>query len=492
MAFSIEPVRTAPFSKELSVTENGAIAPWKYWAQTSPFSIALETEEETLNWQQLESRISQYADCLLRQGIASGDVITLVGKNQPETVLLYLAAQQLGAIAALTMPQPLDSLKGKLQTLYKPNQTRYVWLAKNEVELYSASELDELSCTLLRTTEVVTQSSSTTNLDGYCYENTASIVFTSGSTGVPKAVIHTHRQHFASAQGLLSEFHFTALDTWLLSLPLYHVSGLAIVYRWLHAGATLKVGTGNLAHDILAVSHASLVATQLKRLLDDKVRLSLTHVLLGGSHVEHQLARRASEQGIDTWLGYGMTEAASTVTAKQIDHVSNAGHLLQNREIKLVEQRVFIGGQTLACGYFYQGDITSLVDESGWFDSKDLGEWQGDELKIIGRADNQFISGGENIHCEEIEAVLNQIEDVVQSIVVPVEDEEFGFRPVAVIQTNNLISKQDYEDYLHTKLEKFKCPVAYYTMPQALLEGGIKVSRMAVKTWLLDELNKDC
>ncbi len=216
----------------------------------------------------------------------------------------------------------------------------------------------------------------------------------------------------------------------------------------------------------------------------------MSHVLLGGSHVEHDLALQASEQGIETWLGYGMTEAASTVTAKQIDNVSNAGHLLQNRKIKLVGQCIYIGGQTLASGYFYQGDITPLVNESGWFDSKDLGEWQGDELKIIGRADNQFISGGENVHCEEIEAALNQIESVVQSIVVPVEDVEFGFRPVAVVQTDNLLSKQDYEHYLKAKLEKFKWPVAYYALSQALLEGGIKVSRKAVKDWLIDERNK--
>lgn len=203
----------------------------------------------------------------------------------------------------------------------------------------------------------------------------------------------------------------------------------------------------------------------------------------------HELAVRATEKGIETWLGYGMTEAASTVTAKQINDVSNAGHLLKNRKIKLVDERIYIGGQTLASGYFHQGQVTAFVDEDGWFDSKDLGAWQGDELKIIGRADNQFISGGENVHCEEIEAVLNQIPSVIQSIVVPVEDAEFGHRPIAVIQSEALVSQQEFEQYLRKKLEKFKWPIAYYLMPQALLEGGIKVSRKAVKEWLLYELD---
>ena len=201
------------------------------------------------------------------------------------------------------------------------------------------------------------------------------------------------------------------------------------------------------------------------------------------------LSQQAAEQGIETWLGYGMTEAASTVTAKQIDATYSAGTVLPNRRLELRDGRIYIGGETLASGYFEQGVVTPIVDAQGWFDSKDLGEQLANgELVIKGRADNQFISGGENVHCEEIEAVLNQMEAITQSIVVPVADEEFGQRPVAVLQTDGLPEQKRIEQHLEQKLVKFKWPVAYFLLPESLLGSGIKVSRKQVKDWLATQL----
>ncbi len=437
--------------------------------------LALSTPEVEYTWQQLAAKVERVAASLRVQGVAKNQVLTCVGKNSAELVFTYLACMEIGAICALTMPQTKAELETKLDALYADANARKLWLVQDN------NVLSELA-----TIHFSQQSSNEVESD-YDAKSIASIVFTSGSMGVPKAVAHTSEQHLASASGLLEKFCFQQGDTWLLSLPMYHVSGLAIVYRWLQAGASLKVGSGELHNDICGVSHASLVATQLKRLLESQRALSLTHVLLGGSHVPLALSQQAAAQGIETWLGYGMTEAASTVTAKQIDQHSSAGTVLPNRKVMLKGQRIFIGGETLASGYYYQGQLTPLLQD-GWFDSKDLGEWVNDELKIIGRADNLFISGGENIHCEEIEAELNKHPDIIQSIVVPVEDAEFGHRPVAVIQTCTELSQAEIETALGS-LTRFKWPIAYYSMPEILLAEGIKVPRSKAVRWLSSQLS---
>ncbi|EGU45710.1 O-succinylbenzoic acid--CoA ligase [Vibrio ichthyoenteri ATCC 700023] len=454
-------------------------SPLKHWALMSPDCLALVTPQHQYTWSELDDVVTLYARTLSFQHVTQGSVVTCVGKNSVEMLLIYLACGELGAICALTTPQPYALLADKLETLYLPDQVPNVWGAESDARLEDVTRLE------LTDLEDISHTDKASDRSAYHLDSFASIIFTSGSMGKPKAVVHSHAQHLASAQGLLEPFHFEPSDCWLLSLPMYHVSGLAIVYRWLAAGAQLKVGCGDLLQDIQGVTHASLVATQLERLLSCSTVLNLSHVLLGGSHVPLALSQQAAEQGIETWLGYGMTEAASTVTAKQIDATYSAGTVLPNHRLELREGRIYIGGETLASGYFEQGVITPITDAQGWFDSKDLGERLANgELVIKGRADNQFISGGENIHCEEIEAALNQMDEITQSIVVPIADEEFGQRPVAVLQAAALPVRANIEQHLEQILVKFKWPVAYLLLPESLLGSGIKVSRKQVKDWL--------
>ncbi|MEZ9565563.1 o-succinylbenzoate--CoA ligase [Vibrio artabrorum] len=462
---------------------------WLLWAQQNPRQTALVTPNREYTWQQVSVLVSEYQQRLSEQGLSVGDVLTIVGKNQAEVLLVYLASLHLGVVCAFTMPQPKARLMQKLDSLYQAAQQSYLWLLDSSgIEQSETVDLNSQLVTLPYLHEVKGDAAdghriTTPQESNFNPQNLASLVFTSGSTGNPKAVAHTLQQHLCSAQGLLDVFQFAQNDIWLLSLPMYHVSGLAIVHRWLAAGGCIKIGNGELEKDIEGCSHASLVATQLHRLLKSKQPLTLTHVLLGGSDIPEALGLEAQQMGIQTWLGYGMTEAASTVTAKPVDAHHNAGCVLNHRQLKIEGQRIYIGGNTLASGYYYQGALTPLVDDQGWFDTKDLGEWDGEQVSIIGRADNQFISGGENIHCEEIERALIRLPEVTQAFVVPVEDSEFGFRPVAIVDCDELPDKKWFADQLQSSLERFKFPIEYYQIPKQE-QQGIKVSRAGLALWL--------
>ena len=203
----------------------------------------------------------------------------------------------------------------------------------------------------------------------------ATLTLTSGSSGMPKAAAHSYANHLASAAGVLELMAFQREDCWLLSLPLFHVSGQGIVWRWLAAGARLAVREMHPLNEALAgCTHASLVPTQLWRLLAQPLAgMTLKAVLLGGAMIPVELTERAEEAGIRCWCGYGLTELASTVCAKRADARPGVGLPLGGREIKLVDEEVWIRAESLALGYWRHGHLQPLADEQGWFATRDRG-----------------------------------------------------------------------------------------------------------------------
>ena len=136
------------------------------------------------------------------------------------------------------------------------------------------------------------------------------------------------------------------------------------------------------------------------------------------------------------------------------------------------------------------GCVDPLTNAEGWFQTKDKGQWLDDELVIQGRLDNMFISGGENIQPEEIEKVIAQSDLVKQVFVLPKHDEEFGHRPVAIVEFHTSFNESAVESlnvFLQGRLERFKQPIAYYELPTEFNPRGNKdfsqsTGRLAVAT----------
>ncbi len=322
-------------------------------------------------------------------------------------------------------------------------------------------------------------------------ERPATIIFTSGSTGVPKAALHSFGNHLHSALGSNANIALKPGDRWLHSLPLYHVGGLSIVFRCLLAEATVTLPEPEtpLAEAItsLGATHISLVSTQLSRLLREAADLTgLEAVLMGGGPIPPSLVDEALSRGLPVHTSYGLTEMASQVTATppgaSSEELRTAGRVLPHREVSISERgEILVRGETLFAGYADGEKIDRSLGAGGWFYTGDLGELdENGYLRVRGRMDNLFISGGENIQPEEIEEALCGLEAIEEAVVVPVPDEEFGARPVAFVRMDGGV--RDLSRELEPVLPRFKIPISFHPWPEEA-RRGMKADRAA-----LDEL----
>ena len=320
-------------------------------------------------------------------------------------------------------------------------------------------------------------------------ERPATIIFTSGSTGAPKAAIHTFGNHYHSALGSNANIALRPGDRWLHSLPLYHVGGLSILFRCLLAVATVALPqpgtTPGESIAGLAATHVSLVSTQLSRLLRESVDLGgLQAVLMGGGPVPPSLVDEALARGLPLHTSYGLTEMSSQVTTTRpgasLEELRTAGRVLPNREVSVSEEgEILVRGETLFAGYAEGEKLDRPLDAEGWFHTRDLGELdEGGYLRVGGRMDNLFVSGGENVQPEEIEEALCRLEGVDEAVVVPVLDEEFGARPVAFVRAAGR-EPEDLAQELEPLLPRFKIPISFHPWPEEA-RRGMKADRAAL------------
>lgn len=315
----------------------------------------------------------------------------------------------------------------------------------------------------------------------------ATVVFTSGSSGEPKAALHTYGNHYYNALGSNENIAVAPGDRWLLALPLYHVGGLGIVFRCLLAGATMVLAdSGASIASLVAqhqITHLSVVPTQLQRLLDAPPNLlaSLKAILVGGSALPTSLLDAARERKLPIHTTYGLTEMASQVTTTPPEasfaQLKSSGKLLPYRELTIAaDGEILVRGKTLFAGYVHGGVIRQATDEDGWFHTRDLGLLDdAGLLHVGGRKDRQFISGGENIQPEEIERALCQIEGVRQAVVVAVPDTMYGQRPVAFVYADDDIHEAVWREALADTLPRFKIPDAFLPWPDTGERSGLKV-----------------
>jgi O-succinylbenzoic acid--CoA ligase len=306
----------------------------------------------------------------------------------------------------------------------------------------------------------------------------ATLLFTSGSTGPEKIAGHSLENHFANARAVIARLNLEKSDIWHLALPLFHVGGIATLMRCFLTGSCVSL-TSHCATIL------SLVPTQLYRLCKERSTPPLKGAILGGAPLSVALWKTASEHGFKIFTTYGMTEMSSQITLDLAPEATSfgltSGELLRDRMLKITEEgEIWVKGAPLFLGYYNEGRLSLPLKEEGWFATGDLGEWtEKGKLCILGRMDNMFISGGENILPEEIERALLSLPEMLEAHVLPMPDPEFGARPIAYISTESgTFSEEAIRERLRASLPGIKLPVRI--LPLSSCE--LKIKRFNAKT----------
>ena len=460
----------------------------------SPEPPALIGGDIQLSWSELRHLVLGAIAVLQSSGLAAspaGDGIAVCPSNTIEAVVLLLAC--------LVADVPVLLIHEKL-TLSEQSAIR-IRAGVTESLPHLLSPTWRWSCAALHRS----------------YPDLAVVVFTSGSSGIPKGVALGRHQLLAAAEASEKRLGWHTNDRWLLSMSLAHVGGLSVLTRCLLARKTVvlsaipRFSAAELMS--LCVAHRvtllSVVPTMLKRLLEStpgELPESIRAILVGGGMSSPSLLLSGWRRRWPILPTYGMTECCSQIAtlhpqtlaelwskAKEDESPSShirlpgCGPVLEGYQLRVREGMLEVKSPALCYGYLpSNGELSGLeasVEADGFFRTGDLGwvdEWGC--VHVEGRRSDRIVTGGENVSPLEVELVLEACDGVVGACVFGEDDSEFGQKVVAVMVTE--AGRWD-EDLLRAlvrtlrqKLATFKVPRVFLPVDALVLNSVGKLDRL--------------
>jgi o-succinylbenzoate---CoA ligase len=393
---------------------------------------ALAASSESLSYAELYERARATAGALRERGVVPGDRIALALDSVALVPALH-GCLLLGAVAV-----PIDLRLNRAERAARQAGARLVLegsLAGEPIDRPYAPEPSE----------------------------TATLMFTSGTTAGPKPVELSYDNWLWNALGSALALGLDPDERWLCPMPLGHVGGLSIQLRSAIYGTTVLLhdrfetgrALGAMMDPAARVTLVSLVPTMLARLLDAGLREppTLRRVLLGGGPISRALLARAQEAGVPVSPSFGMTETCS--------QVATDGFALLGSELRVADdQELLVRGRAVSAG---------ALSEDGWLHTGDLAELDDrGRLAIIGRKSDTIVSGGENVAPAEVEAALLEHPAVADAAVLGRPDPEWGEAVVAqlVLRDGARADADDLREHCVARLAPFKVPKLYEVVPQ--------------------------
>lgn len=478
-------------------------------ARRFPDHPALICRGEVWTYREFEERIQQAARRLRTRGVTTGTRVAIWAGNSPDWAVLAHAVGRAGGILL-----PLNTRLTDRELLYQAShadlllpspelaaRARQALPADMPVLTFDGThpDLEDLWATEPDAAPV------SESLD---LSAPQAILFTSGTSGVPKGAVITWGNQFASADASASVLPLTPADRWIDCMPLFHVGGLNILYRCALAGAAailherFDAEAVNLAFDRDGGTVISLVASTLTRTLDARTTPLPPHVravLIGGGPVPPDLVARCPI-ALPT---YGMTETSSGVTlvapgATEADRAT-AGKPMAGVELQIRgdDGSVLPSGEPgtitvrgpMVINRYLDPAATAKALKDGWLDTGDYGVLDAEgRLTVLTRRTDLIISGGENVYPAEIEANLRAHPGVGDAAVVAIPHPRWGQAPLAFVVRREPIEVDALSDFLAGRLARYKLPAVYRFLDALPLLSNGKVDRRSLANLAASEL----
>ena len=438
---------------------------------------AIITDSSEITYGEMRQKIQQYAALLSERGIKSGDKVVLAADHTGDFIALYFAIHWLGAICVVvereaskaSIAQLLQSISPQLIILNRP---------ENAVETYNAFEDVHDICSRGVFTE----------------DSWADVLYTTGTTGIPKGVILSHKNEVAGALNVINGGEMSEQDRNLLTMPLHHAFGLTTLRAILYKGGTaiLQDGVASLKkmNDNIKNKGCNCVymVPAALRVIHFQTREKLD-LLLGAldkiefctAPLDKKMRKILNEQleGVRLYNSYGATESARSVYMRldlQVEKMDAIGQAVKGVSIsivnddheKIVSSKQNIGhlaicGDMNMAGYYNDPKLTETVLSEGIFYSEDLGYMDEDGYIYLAGRNNDVINiGGEKVSPLEIENIALDCEGVGECACIGIKDPQDVLGHVPILFVVHNISEVSFDNiirsYMEGHLESYKMP----------------------------------
>jgi long-chain acyl-CoA synthetase len=477
-----------------------------------PDHIAVIEGDRSISFAEFNRDAIQMASALVSVGVQPGAHVALCAPNSYAWLVFYFGALKAGAVAVtfshLLMkdelsrtladcePKVLFTVDEKLEDLGDYRKRPHPGLVVCDHGDISYTRLAEKGTSEFKTVDRHRQ-------------DTAAILYTGGTTGVPKGAMLTHENLQTSIFNVAHYERSTQNDRALCFLPLNHVFGqMHIMNATVFSGGGLviqpafdleKVLEAINRHRVTKFYAVPTIYIRLLRLPDLRERMgSVRYCFSAAASMATEVVREWKAQtGLNIYEAYGMTESASIVTYNHyyrhvIGSVGTPANLVEvqirDLEGNVLEQgergEICICGPNITKGYLNNPEETESAFWGDWFRSGDIGVIDEDGyLYIVDRLKDMVITGGENVYPREVEEILYTRPEVLECAVVGLPDPEYGERVTAFIvpRQGHQIDPASLKDYLKARLAGFKVPKEYIAVEELPKSGAGKVLKRKVR-----------